>query len=462
MYSLCPRCQAIFNVSEPDVEAHHGLVRCGHCGSVFHAVTNEIGEHELPDRPGQPTRGGGEALSPPVERAVEPEDAPGAAEPEQHAESVESEHTPEPAADSPRSAAEYDDDSDDFEPELPPARDAVPERDEQPAPQPAPGPVDGERGEADEDAPADVDAHPEPPREPRSGEIEPALTGSPATSEDTGDGDTDYEAMVTEEILIEAPPVLWNAFDEEKEEDEPEEPPRQRDRSGAAQQQERARSGPVSRGASFLRFRRRAEAGQETPTPALEPASGPAEPRAPLQSPYQARDIRMVELPPYRPFKAVWLALAALALLLILAWQVKTFYLDDLAQLPFFRSSLERICGPLGCELPPRRDFARIDLVGTGIDVNPRVPGALEITASLINRAEFPQPYPLLRVTLTDREGRIVGQRTYPPSEYRPEAQRELLPVTEVREVSINLAQPAEQAVGYEVDLVPATDEGSE
>lgn len=164
----------------------------------------------------------------------------------------------------------------------------------------------------------------------------------------------------------------------------------------------------------------------------------------------------MVELPQPRPFKTATLSLTAVLLSLLLVWQAKTFYLDELAQLPVLRPYLETLCRPLGCVLPPRSDFAQIDLAGTSIDVNPEIPGALEITASLINRAGFPQPYPPLRVTLSDREGRVVGRRTYLPSEYRQgEAEQGgLLPAQEVRDVSIKLAQPAENAVGYEVELI--------
>lgn len=162
----------------------------------------------------------------------------------------------------------------------------------------------------------------------------------------------------------------------------------------------------------------------------------------------------MVELPQPRPFKTATLSLLTVLLALLLVWQAKTFYLDELAQVPVLRPYLEYLCRPLGCAVPPRSDFAQVDLVGTSIDVNPQVPGALAITASLINRAHFSQPYPPLRVTLTDREGRVVGRRTYLPSEYLAQDAGDLLPVREPRDVTINLAQPAENAVGYEIELM--------
>jgi len=40
MYTECPKCQSVFMVSEQDIAAHEGLVRCGNCYSVFNAGAN--------------------------------------------------------------------------------------------------------------------------------------------------------------------------------------------------------------------------------------------------------------------------------------------------------------------------------------------------------------------------------------------------------------------------------------
>ncbi len=586
MYSQCPTCKAIYRVSEADLAAHRGLVRCGYCSGVFNAGTNEVdGIRGKPDHAADETTG---EIAAPTDKHADkhadegrsaPSRAPGDADAagRSHAyqdrvgpgtddsPGVEEDHGWKAPGPDPDDQAPADFDRPLIEPVLPgartvaervqvePAEEAASEPTapettgadeaalEAPAPE-KPSPDDMRTGEpasrepvqdeaareeatreeaAQEEAAREEAAREEAAREEAAREEaarveaareeaareeaareeaareeaareeaareeaarEEAAREEAAEDEAAGDepageesssqepepgetapeekspeapkraappvaDETDLPGEITEEITIEAPPVLWNAFDEDTEERNGEDPSTDDDAdpSGAVE----GRREPASRVRGNL-------AGQAVPGA----AGGRRGRRAPLRSPYGDPDIAMVELPQPRPFKTATLSLLTVLLALLLVWQVKSFYLDDLAQVSAVRPYLESLCRPLGCVLPPRRDFVRIDLVGTSIDVNPEYPGALDIQASLINRAGFPQPYPPLRVTLTDREGRVVGRRTYLPSEYRA-GDGERLPVREVRNVSINLAKPAENAVGYEVELMaPLTgDEG--
>lgn len=40
MFTQCPKCQSVFMVSDNDISAHEGLVRCGNCYSVFNSSWN--------------------------------------------------------------------------------------------------------------------------------------------------------------------------------------------------------------------------------------------------------------------------------------------------------------------------------------------------------------------------------------------------------------------------------------
>ena len=40
MFTQCPKCQSVFMVSDKDIRAHEGLVRCGNCYSVFNSSWN--------------------------------------------------------------------------------------------------------------------------------------------------------------------------------------------------------------------------------------------------------------------------------------------------------------------------------------------------------------------------------------------------------------------------------------
>jgi hypothetical protein len=275
----------------------------------------------------------------------------------------------------------------------------------------------------------------------------------PPGAREAGDSQADDPGLpgdIVEEITIEAPPTLAGDFEAELQAAER----AATQRVGDEDEMETGGAGTADD----------MSAGETPDTPKRRaPVAVKEEPQAagtPLNSPYRAKDVRMVELPQPQPFKTASLSLLTVFLVLLLVWQVKTFYLDDLAQIPLLRPYLETVCRPLGCVLPPRRDLARIELAGTSISINPEVPGALAITAGLRNNARFPQPYPPLRVTLTDREGKVVGRRTYSPEEYRAGPVPGLLPVGEVRDVTINLAQPDRDVVGYEVELVTPRNAG--
>ncbi|MDZ7841757.1 MAG: DUF3426 domain-containing protein [Gammaproteobacteria bacterium] len=456
MYSQCPKCQAIFSVSPTDIDAHRGLVRCGYCNSVFHAPTNEVDDSRI--RAGDEGTGGSRATASSDDPLIEatPETPAGVpqtgGEENAYREPDESEAKPPPAVrEEPGWTVAAGDQADRapgsrdemlIEPVLPDPRIAgeqVPDE---------PWWDDARREEqAREEQAREEQAREEQAREEQARE-EPGEEGS------TTDADTELPGEIIEEITIEAPPVLWNAFDDELDEEGPRSDATRGNGSGGIDGTGAAPRSGAREGRQLVR------PGRAPPSDEPEPAAKPGR-RSPLRSPYRERDIRMVELPKPRPFKTAILSLLTVLLALLMVWQVKTYYLSDLAQVTVLRPYIEWVCRPLDCMLPPRRDFARINLVGTSIDVNPERPGALEITASLINRAAFPQPYPPLRVTLTDREGRVVGRRTFLPSEYRGGGDGELLPTSEVSDVAINLAQPSRNAVGYEVELMaPVLDSG--
>ena len=144
--------------------------------------------------------------------------------------------------------------------------------------------------------------------------------------------------------------------------------------------------------------------------------------------------------------------LAGVLLLLAALWQLTAFYLDGMAQVPALRPLVVKFCDVVSCSVPPRRAFSLIDLVGTSVNTHPDAPGALRVSVNLINRAEFEQSYPPLEITLSDRSGRVVGRRTYLPDDYLERQQ--LLAPKVIQRVDLDLAQPSESAVGYEIQLV--------
>lgn len=172
------------------------------------------------------------------------------------------------------------------------------------------------------------------------------------------------------------------------------------------------------------------------------------------------------EIPPLtRPTqlktRTVYWVVGSVLLLSLLAGQVLIFYGYDVARhMPELRSSVDLLCDRLPCRRLPLIDMRRMDLVETRVAPHPRYDKALRVKATLVNRAEVVQPYPLLEVSLIDSQGQLVARRTYPPREYlnKPEMVQQGMPPQLAINVQLDITSPNVQASGYEVLLLPPTE----
>lgn len=148
-----------------------------------------------------------------------------------------------------------------------------------------------------------------------------------------------------------------------------------------------------------------------------------------------------------------WLILILLSLALAAQW---TWYQrDHLAANASLRPWLEQGCErlQLPCRLPPWRepDAVRIH----ELLVRPaEAPGVRRVSASLINRAAFAQPFPELLLSFRDLDGGLVGQRRLLPTEYlyRPGRERMQPGVGYRLEVRVNDPGPA--AISHEIKVL--------
>lgn len=84
------------------------------------------------------------------------------------------------------------------------------------------------------------------------------------------------------------------------------------------------------------------------------------------------------------------------------------------------RPWLDQICGGIGCSLPLHHDPAQLELLSRDIRPHPSVPGALIISATLRNDAEFAQAFPAVEITLSDLDENRIAMRRFLPREYLP------------------------------------------
>jgi predicted Zn finger-like uncharacterized protein len=124
-----------------------------------------------------------------------------------------------------------------------------------------------------------------------------------------------------------------------------------------------------------------------------------------------------------RLIKALFGLLFAVILLVAIVGQLAYFKRDTVAQkFPVLRPQLEMACGYLkayvSCEISMPRDLDKLELAHKDVRLHPKLNHALLINANLVNQADFAQPYPLVVLTFTDNQDRIVAKRAFKPSEY--------------------------------------------
>lgn len=420
MYTQCPNCDAIFSMTGSDLGTHQGLVRCGQCREVFNATWNLV--DTLPDEvaavdetPTEETLSDIPLIDPgEVTDDIDLDEGPRLPRiDDEPALEITQELEPGAALDPGKA-----------DPELTPGLLEVGTPTEPRSPLLVPAVLLEPEATAQTDQPVAA-GPPDGAVKPSQVEQEPPDPGKTARSETMPNAEE-----VTEEIVIEAPSVLWNIEDEI----EATEPDPGNDENGAPPPQDV----PDKTG--------------QTPTGTQPVRAGTPERRS-ISATRTATDVKLVEIPYPRPMKTVAWALGAVLLLLGIVWQAREFYLTDLAKVPWMRAPLITFCEYTSCTVPPRTDIKSIDLVSTSVDPHPVTPGALRVSANLVNRAKFEQQFPPLEVTLTDREGNTVGRRTYLPHEYRVGLTGHMAPNV-VERVDLDLAQPAESAVGYEIQLV--------
>lgn len=111
---------------------------------------------------------------------------------------------------------------------------------------------------------------------------------------------------------------------------------------------------------------------------------------------------------------AVAAALLGVALLIQLGFAYRT----ELAKNhPAWRPALEALCEQLGCTVDLPRDADRVSIESS--DLNPESDKKhLQLVATLKNRADYPQSYPHLELTLTDVRNQPLVRRVFAPADY--------------------------------------------
>lgn len=155
-----------------------------------------------------------------------------------------------------------------------------------------------------------------------------------------------------------------------------------------------------------------------------------------------------------RVVPVVWL-ISTIALVVLLAGQVVYFYPTELARYARLAPLVTRVCASLGCEVKAKQDVRLIELLRTTVAPHPKQEKALRLRAALVNRADFPQPFPLMEVTLTNRTGAVVARRTFSSTEYlRSTNVGDSMIPNVVVDSLLDITSPDPNPGGYEIRLL--------
>ncbi len=157
-----------------------------------------------------------------------------------------------------------------------------------------------------------------------------------------------------------------------------------------------------------------------------------------------------VEAPaPKRRRIGEWTALVVLALLL--ATQLFFSERTRLAADAQWRPLVAAVCAGAGCEVPAWHEPAAFAMLSRDVIAVPGRPGVLRVQASIRNDAHWPQPWPLLVLSLSDADGRTLGSRRFLPGDYLGRTpDTTLLQPGQAAQLAFDIVEPAPGVVAFD------------
>ncbi len=158
---------------------------------------------------------------------------------------------------------------------------------------------------------------------------------------------------------------------------------------------------------------------------------------------------------------SIWKVIGGLFLILLLSLalliQLALFRnIEIIRYFPQARPWLEQFCDYAPCRIHARQAIDKIRILERDIHANPENKKALLITATIVNQASFSQPYPDIRVSLSDLTGTVVAQRRFSPADYLGSLNSPFLlmkPGTPVH-IRIDVLDPGRDAVNFEFQFL--------
>ena len=153
-------------------------------------------------------------------------------------------------------------------------------------------------------------------------------------------------------------------------------------------------------------------------------------------------------------FRALrWLgALMITALIIVIGAQITAVTNVSLIPAP----QRAQICQWLTCVKPVARDLDKIDVLNRSIYSHQTKQNALMVTITMINRAQFPQAYPVIQLRFLNIKGEVIAARQFGPNHYlhtvwKPE---NLMTPNVPVSIKLELEDTGEEVMSYDFDFL--------
>jgi len=143
----------------------------------------------------------------------------------------------------------------------------------------------------------------------------------------------------------------------------------------------------------------------------------------------------------------------ALLLLIIVVAQLAWFNRDELLlRYPQLDPVARKICDRLQCEILRYKDISSIKLLNRDVRNHPLYEGSLLVNATMANKSETIQPFPLIQLALFNPDGEVIAYREFKPDEYLDDSiniSAGMMPESPIHFV-LEVGGPTEGAVSFE------------
>lgn len=147
-----------------------------------------------------------------------------------------------------------------------------------------------------------------------------------------------------------------------------------------------------------------------------------------------------------------WLVVSALGVLLLV--QTVLAQRETLAADARWRPLIASVCTVLRCNVPAWREPAAFTMLQRSVQPKAGERGVLHVSASFRNDARWEQPWPTVMLTLSDMDGRQVGQRAFAPSEYLGGNSNGRIAPGQSATIQLDVVEPARQVVAFTFDFM--------